>query len=200
MRKDVPLSNQLGDVPKLVNYLDLERNSFHTVLDTVCRFRTLLSHDEYPPTTPIIDSGAVPYFVQLLNPTHIERYCQIKKTSNEPIDPSKTHVISLHQLHALQFEVTWCITNIVAGGTSDHVKYIVETGCVPLLINLIESKEKYTRGQSVWAIGNIAGDSETMRDYVIGLGAMKHLINLVKTDPVIANKRYGKCEVIQFVT
>ena len=192
MRKDAPLSNQLEDVPKLVNYLDLERNSFQTVLDTVCRFKTLLSYDQHPPITPVIHSGAVPYLVQYLNSTQVERYCQIKKTSNEPTNPSKANVISLKQLYELQYEVSWCITNIVSG-TSDHVKYIVERGCVPLLVNLLGSEDSKLRGQCVWGVGNIACDSEAMIDYVIELGAMKHLVKLVETDPEITTKRNGKC-------
>ena len=194
MRKDAPLSNQLRDIPKLVNGLDLEWNSFQTVVNTVSRFRKLLSHEQHPPITPVIESGALPYFVQYLNSTHIEQYCQIKKTRNEPIDPSKMHVITLKQLYALQYEATWCITNIVSG-TSDHVKYIVALGCVPLLINLIDSEDIELRRQSVWAIGNIAGDSDGMRDYVIELGAMKHLVELVDMDHSISTRRNGKCNV-----
>ena len=195
MRKDAPLSNQVEDIPKFVNDLNLEWNSFQTVLNTIFRFRKLLSRDpQHPPVTQVIDSGAVPYFVQLLNPTHIEQYCQIKKTNDESTDPSKANVISLHKLHALQYEVSWCISNIVGGGTSDHVKYIVETGCVPLLVNLLESKHSKVRSQSIWVVGNIAGDSEAMRSYLIELGAMKHLVNLVETDPEIKNKRDGKCD------
>ena len=191
MRKDAPLSNQLEDIPKLVNYLDLEWNSFQTVLDTVYRFRKFLSNEQNPPIDQVIESGAVSYFVQYLDATQIEQYCQIKKTSNEPIDPSKMHVITLKQLYTLQFEATWCITNIVSG-TSDHVKYIVESGCVPLLINLMSSEDIELRCQSAWAIGNIAGDSDTMRDYVNGFGAMEHLVNLVKTDHSMSTRRYGK--------
>jgi len=158
MRKDAPISNQLEDVPKLVNYLDLEWNSFQTVLSTISRFRKFLADEQDLPTNQVIDSGAVQYFVQYLNSTHVEQYCQIKTTRNEPIDPSKMHVITLKQLYVLQFEATWCIINIVSGA-SDHTKYIVELGSVPLLINLIESKDIELRRQCVWAIGNIGGDS-----------------------------------------
>ena len=193
MRKDIPFANQLEDIPKLVNNLDLEWNSFQTVLDTVRRFRILLSRDTF--IDRVIDSGAVQYFVQYLDATHIERYCQVKKTDDEPIDPSKMHVISIHHLHALQFGVGWCITHIVSG-TSVHVKYIVETGCVPLLINLMASEDPLVRHQGIWAIGNITNDSDAMRDYVIGLGTMNHLVKLVETDPAIPNRKKGKHDVL----
>jgi len=191
MRKDVPLSNQLEDIPKHVNDLDLEWNSFHTVLDTVSRFRKLLSREYNPPIDEVIDCGAVQYFVQYLDPTQIEQYCQIKKTDDEPIDPSKTIVISKLQLYALQLEVDWCISNIVSG-TSDHVKYIVEMGCVPLLINLLKSEDCDVRRQCAWTIGNIGGDSEAMIDYLIGLGAINHLIKLMEMDLTILTIRNGK--------
>jgi len=51
------------------------------------------------------------------------------------------------------------------------------------------------RRQSVWAIGNIAGDSEAMRNYVIELDVMKHLMKLMDTDQTIPTTRHGKCEI-----
>ena len=198
MRKEAPLSNQLEDIPKLVNGLDFEWNSFQTVYDTACRFRKFLSQEHNPPISQVIDSGAVPYFVQLLAPAQIEQYCQIKQKSNEPTDPSKMNVISKRQLYELQLEVTWCITNIVSG-TSEHTKYIVQTGCVPYLINLIESEDCEVRRQCAWAIGNIAGDSSVMRDYVIAMGAMKYLVNLVERDHTVSTRRNSKCEIIHSI-
>jgi len=191
MRKDAPFSNQLEDIPKLVHYLSFEWNSFHTVLDTVRRFRKILSHENDPPIDRVIESGAVQYFAQLLDPTHIEQYCQVKKTSNELSDPSKLNVISLRQLYELQFEATWCI-RIIVGGTGGRITYIVEMGCVPQLINLIESEDSNVRYQCVWAIGNIGCDSDAIRDYIIGLGVMKHLVKLMETDQSIRNRR--KCK------
>ena len=139
MRKEAPFSNELEDILKLFHNLDLECNSFQTVYGAACRFRKFSSRADL--TDEVIDSGAVQYFVQYLNPTNIEKYCQVKKTSDEPIDPSKTNVITLRQFYAMQLVVTWCITNIVCG-TSDHVKYIVKMGCVPLLINLMASEDR----------------------------------------------------------
>jgi len=192
MRKMAPFSNQLEDIPKLVHDLDFECNPFHTVHIAAFRFRQLLSARGHPPIDQVIDSGAVQYFVQYLDVTNIEKYCQVRKSS-EIIDPSKMNVISLHQLYALQYEIIRCIT-IVVSGTSDHVKYIVELGCVPLLFNLMTSEASDVRRQCVWAIGNIAGDSEGMRNYVIELGVMEHLLKLMNTDQTIPTKRHGKCE------
>jgi len=148
MRKEAPLSNRVEDIPKLVNGLDLEWNSFQTVYDTCCRFRKLLSQEHNPPISQVIDSGAVQYFAQLVAPAQIEQYCQIKKKSNDPTDPSKMNVISKRQLYALQLEVTWCLTDIVSG-TSEHTRYIVQMGCVPYLINLMESEDIGVRRQCV---------------------------------------------------
>ena len=193
MRKIAPFSNQVEDIPKLANDLDLTCNPFQIVYDAAFRLRKFLSIEHQPPIAKIIDSGAVQYFVQYLDVTQIEQYCQVKKSSGELSDPSKMNVISLRQLYALQYEVTWCITNIVSD-TSDHVEYIVEMGCVPLLINLLESEDCEVRRQCIWAIGNIAGDSYAMRDYVIGLGVMNRLVKLVEMDQTIPTRRNGKCD------
>ena len=197
MRKDIPLSDQLNEIPKLVHNLDLEWNSFQTVHETARRFVIFLCRHSL--INRVIDSGAVQYLVQYLDPTQIEKYCQVKKTSEEPSDPTKMNVITLRQFYALQFEVTWCITNIVSDA-SDYVKYIVEMGCVPLLINLLESEDCEVRRQCVWAIGNIAGDSCDMIDYVIGLGVMNHLVKLVEMDQTIPTRRNGKCETIHVLS
>ena len=170
------MTNPLEDLSKIVNDLDLE------FLSGLGHFLSFQKTPIKTTCTQIIDSGAVQYFVQYLDPTYIEQYCQIRKTNNEPTYPSKMNVITMQQLYALQYEVTWCITNVV-GGTSDHTKYMVEMGCVPLLINLLTSDDCELRRHSARAIANIAGDSPVMRDYVNEMGVMKHLLKLVEIKP-----------------
>ena len=110
--------------------------------------------------------------------------------SSESIDKSKLS-ISIDNLYQLQFEATWAITNI-ASGTGDHTRYIVDLGCIPMVISLLASENDDLRQQSVWALGNVAGDSAAMRDYVLQLGIMPHILRLIINEPSTKVKRDGK--------
>jgi hypothetical protein len=46
-------------------------------------------------------------------------------------------------------------------------------------VKLLNSPEADVREQAVWALGNIAGDSPDMRDYVLSCGALPPLLNLL---------------------
>jgi hypothetical protein len=69
--------------------------------------------------------------------------------------------LKLHDAPSLLFETAWVLTNITA---DCYTRVVAESGAVELLAHLLFHGDPNVREQSVWCLGNIAGESTQYRE------------------------------------
>lgn len=115
--------------------------------------RRLLSRSEIPPVKAALQAGAVPALVQ----------CLSFGSADEQL-----------------LEAAWCLTNIAAG-EPEETKALVPA--LPLLIaHLGEKSSMSVAEQCAWALGNVAGEAEDLRDILLAQGALLPLARLMLSD------------------
>ncbi|KAI4293013.1 importin subunit alpha-6/7 [Pancytospora philotis] len=141
----------------------LNAPSIEVVYKAVYDCRNSLSVEENPPIQAVIDSGVVPRIVQLLDTA---AYAGFRDAVPAIINKTK-------------IEAAWVVTNI-ASGTTEQTNYLADQQAIPSLIAMLNDEDHGIVDQSVWALGNLAGDCEKIRDKIIDGGALFRIVPLIE--------------------
>ncbi|POO01609.1 Coatomer beta subunit [Trema orientale] len=112
--------------------------------------RRLLSRSEFPPIQTALGAGAISILVQ----------CLSFGSPDEQL-----------------LEAAWCLTNIAAG-KPEETKALLPA--LPLLIaHLGEKSSLPVAEQCAWALGNVAGEGEELRNVLLSQGALQPLARMM---------------------
>lgn len=136
------------ELPKMMEMI--QASDFDNQLAATVKFRQILSREHNPPINLVIRCGVIPTLVEFMRDNHPDM---------------------------LQLEAAWALTNI-ASGNSDQTRVVVESGAVPLFVQLLYSQSLEVKEQAIWALGNVAGDLADYRDFVLACDAMAPVLSL----------------------
>lgn len=166
------------------NFLPMREKLFSSDLEQVHQgvyeFRSLLSVEDSPPIQPVIDSGCVPRFVELMDTSFLMSHAMtVNGMGVDRIQQGTVEFgVVMEMVNKIRVEAAWVITNI-SSGTTQQTKVVIDSGAVPLLVQMLLDSNDGVVDQSVWALGNIAGDSEGMRDIILETGALRVILGLL---------------------
>ena len=121
------------------------------VAEASIAIRKILSVDRNPPIAQVLGAGILPRLRELL--------CDYSRPS-------------------VQLEACWALTNI-ASGSAEQTQAVVESGVVPIFVQLLNSSDLCLQEQALWAVANIAGDRAKYRDGCISAGTVEALSKIV---------------------
>ncbi|XP_024402317.1 importin subunit alpha-9 [Physcomitrium patens] len=130
----------------VLNLKNIGKKATPKKVEALQTLRRLLSCSAYPPVHVAVQAGVVPLLVDCLG-----------------------FGASEDQL----FEAAWCLTNI-ASGDPEQTR-AVEPALPLLILHLGEKNPARVVEQCAWALGNVAGEAEDLRDWLLRQGALSAL-------------------------
>lgn len=82
--------------------------------------------------------------------------------------------------HALAYEASWCLVNIVAG-TTEQTTTAIKAGAVPVLVNGMRYPDAKVSEMCAQALANIAVEGAEFRNMLISLGTLDVLIRAIES-------------------
>ena len=89
----------------------------------------------------------------------------------------------------LQLEASWCITNLSANYDNDNIIQVVKV-TAPYLITYLQSGSNLIQDQSALALGNMAADSDEVRELLFQQGILYPLMELAKVNKSFTQNYY----------
>lgn len=122
------------------------------IFQGILLIRKMLSVEKSVPFKEVIESGVISHMVQ-----HLANF----------------------EFPDLQFECAWAITNLLADPRPDSSAVVMSCGAIPRLIEMLKSPSEECVDQSIWALGNLAGESTECRDACLEMGAMPEVLRIL---------------------
>lgn len=160
--KQIVISHETNDENELNQNNDNRGVVLQELVDVVQKLRRMLMSDKNPPVKHMLNAGILFFFIDILDTTALQQHVQ--GVSHNSSDDNTTTVLTLYS--KLMFEVTWALTNIAS---TEHANSIVQyPNAIERLVTLLTyDLDASVREQSIWCLGNIAGDNIHYRDMLL---------------------------------
>eukprot|EP01083_Nonionella_stella_P009345 26958_1 len=155
--------------------------------ESLKKLKICLSTKHHPPIKEVIRVGVVPQIIHILNnntkdtlETICSGYALMLHITHVPMDIIK--LCCMYSINpSLQSDCTFILLNIAVGQTQ-HVQYLIDNGCIPVLTKTFADSSSATiKCNAIHCLSNICGDGPKYRDLVLNYGILNHVYELLQT-------------------